>query len=199
MTGHRTFQTRSKTEASDMRPQADLLKTTSDVGEALKLAWPETSVGQIRKWSLDRADSKHPGLEIIHLGTPLGATAEALLSSLLSERFHAALVVRDIAVPVEAVTANPEDGIGWLPALASAVEWVRGDRGLHACVTLPPAETPAAMLKRRHKPGTNLAPVRTAALAQLATAPQGQVHLAAGICWAVQLKTVACDDEKTTH
>jgi uncharacterized membrane protein len=189
----------AKTEASDMRPQADLLKTTSDVGEALKLAWPEASAGQIRKWNLDRADGKHLGLEIIHLGAPLGATGEALLSSLLSERLHASLIVRDIAVPVEAVTANPEDGIGWLPALASAVEWVRGDRGLHACVTLPPAENSVAKHKRRQKQAINLAPVRTAALAQLATAPQGQVHSATGTRWSVQLKTEACEDEKTTH
>jgi hypothetical protein len=108
-------------------------------------------------------------------------------------------VVRDVAIPLEAIIANPEDGAGWLPALATAIEWVRRDAGLHACVNLPHLEIPAAKRRLRHKPEIDLAPIRNAALTQLMKAPQGQVHLAAGRRWSVQLKTEACDDEKTTH
>ncbi len=43
----------AKTDVPEVRPQADLLKTTGDVGDALKRAWPEATAGQIRRWRLD--------------------------------------------------------------------------------------------------------------------------------------------------
>jgi uncharacterized hydrophobic protein (TIGR00271 family) len=190
----------AKTDVPEVRPQADLLKTTGDVGDALKRAWPEATAGQLRRWRLDRADADHPRLEIVHLGAPLGATAETLLASLLSDRLHASIVIHDVAIPLAAVTAKPEDGAGWLPALASAVEWVRRDPGLYACLVLPPPEVNTDKRKHRrkpasHKPVVDLGPMRDAALAELATAPQDRVHSVPGPAWSVQLKTKACDGE----
>jgi uncharacterized hydrophobic protein (TIGR00271 family) len=190
----------AKTDPPEVRPQADLRKTTGEVGDTLERAWPEATAGQLRRWHLERADGDHPRLEIVHLGSPLGATAETLLTALLSDRLRTSLVVRDVAIPVEAVTAKPEDGAGWLPALATALAWVRKDEGLHACVVLPmPAEDTSKRGRRRkpagRKPALDLAPMREAAMAEMATAPQDRVHAQPGALWSVQIRTEACAPE----
>ncbi len=122
---------------------------------------------------------------------------------MLSDRLHASIVVHDVAIPLAAVAAKPEDGAGWLPALASAVAWVRSDRGLYACVILPSPELDTGKRKHRrkpasHKPALDLGPMRDAALAELATAPQDRVHSVPGPAWSVQLETEACKDETPT-
>ena len=184
----------AKVETTPSPPPTDLLKATGDVGEALKQAWPGATVGQIRRWLLDLTDQEHPVLEVAHLGPPLGATAEAVLASMLSERAHAPLVIRDIAVPSRAITASSEGGATWLPSLISAVEWIRGDRGLFACVMLPPPDVEnGAKRKRRRRGEIDLGPTRDAALTELARAPQNQVHWVTGTQWFVQLKREACE------
>ena len=163
------------------------------MAEALKHAWPSASAGAIRRWRLDPTDEAHPVLEVVHLGPALGGSGEALLASLLSDRFHVPLVVRDVAIPGQAVAADAADGATWLPALTSAVDWVRGEQGLTACVTLPPDPGPPRG-KRRRRPTVDLAPIRKAALAELTRAPASQVHSAAGPRWTVQLRPEACEE-----
>jgi uncharacterized hydrophobic protein (TIGR00271 family) len=184
--------TLARAQVSERRPQADLLGATADVAEALKQAWP-ASAGEIRRWRVDLTDREHPRLEIVHLGPPLGSSAQSLLGALLSERLGASLTVHEVAIPVQALTASAEDGAGWLPKLASAVEWARADRDLVACVTLPPPEDARSRGRKRRRQDAELAPIRSAALAQIADAPPGQVRWVPGPQWTVQLRKQACE------
>jgi uncharacterized hydrophobic protein (TIGR00271 family) len=185
----------AKTDVPEVRPPMDLLKATSEVGEALKRAWPESSAGQLRSWHLDRADADHLRLQIVHLGTPLGATAETLLASLLSDRLRAAMTIQDVAISLSDVTAKPEGGAAWLPSLASAIEWLRRDKGLFACVTLPPAAEVGKSRKRVRKGGLDLRPMREASLAAIAGAPQDRVNTTDGPAWSVHLATEPCQTD----
>ena len=189
----------ARTESAAPAPQADLLKATGDIAEALSRDWPEASAGPIRRWRVDLTDRAHPSLEIVHMGPPLGTVAETLLASLLSERFHASLLIRDVAIPREPISAPAAEGAAWLPSLASAVEWVRGDQGLTACVTLPPPLVGAPKSRRRARELLGFAPIRTAALAELARAPQDRVHWAPGDRWTVQVKTEPCGDLRSQN
>ena len=184
----------AKAESAELRPQTDLLKDTGEIADVLARVWPEGSEGPIRRWRLDLTDREHPVLEVVHLGPPLGATGETLLASLLSERVRASLTIRDVAIPGEAIRADAKDGAAWLPALSSALEWVRGDRGLTACVTLPPPDDASTRRKRRRRPEPHLAAIRDAALAGLAQAPVGQARWVPGEQWAVQLKADGCPE-----
>jgi uncharacterized hydrophobic protein (TIGR00271 family) len=182
----------AKSESPAPMPKADLSKVTVELGDALRLSWPETVAGSIRRWRVDLTDEAHPTLEVAHVGPPLGPAAESVLAWALSERVHTPLRIRDVAIPPQPVRASVSAGAGWLPALASALEWVRGDQGLNACVTLPPPRPSAPKGKRRAREDTALEPIRAAALAELAHAPQDRVHWVPGDLWAVQVKTDPC-------
>ncbi len=184
----------AKAESGQLRPQADLLKDTADIADVLARVWPGGPAGPLRRWRLDLTDRAHPALEVVHLGPPLGTTGVSLLASLLSDRFHAPLGVRDVAIPPEAIRADARDGAAWLPALSSALEWVRGDRGLTACVTLPPLDDLSTRRKRRRRPEPQFTAIRDAALAGLAQAPPGQARWVPGEQWAVQLKSDGCPE-----
>ena len=186
----------ARTVSEELRPPSDPLKTMGDVGDALKGAWPAAAAGPLRRWRIDYTDRQHPVVEVVHLGPPLGPAAEALLASMLSERFHASVLVRDLSIPSGAITAEPADGAAWLQALSSALAWLRGDPDLAACVTLPPSDTPPSRGKRRRREELSLGPVREAALAQLSQAPHDRLHWEAGKLWSVQLQSTLCG--KTT-
>ena len=181
-----------KHESAELPPPPDLVEASGEVGEALKRAWPVRDAGDLIRWRLDLTDREHPRLEVVHLGRPLGATVEVLLGSLLSERLHVSLAIRDLAVPGDAITAIPEDGQEWVPALASAVQWLRMEEGLSACVTL--ASPSQAKGKRGRRSGIELADIRKAAMQELTRAPAGRLHWVDGTSWSVQLKSGSCEN-----
>lgn len=186
--------TLARSELAQRRPEPDLLGATADVAEALKRAWPVAIAGEIRRWRLDLTDREHPSIEVVHLGRPLGDDARAVLAALLEDRAHAPLVLRDMPISPERFTARPDEGKAWLSKLASAVEWVRADQGLVACVTLPPPVDPSE--RRRHRE-LGLASVRNAALAEIAKAPEGNARWAPGEQWSVQVRTTTTSCEGT--
>lgn len=182
--------TLAKSELAQRRPQPDLLGATADIAEALKRAWPVRAAGEIRRWRLDLTDREQPRLEVVHLGAPLGDAALIVLGAMIEDRVHAPVVVRDVAIPPEAITAAVEEGKEWLPKLAATLEWVRADSGLVACVTLPPPVATGRNVRRR---GAELAPIRTAALSELAKLPEARAHWAPGDRWSVQIRTGPCE------
>jgi uncharacterized hydrophobic protein (TIGR00271 family) len=181
--------------AAAARPQMDLAATTGDVADALQKAWPAAAAGAIRRFRLDLTDRAHPALEVAHLGQPLGPAGQELLAGLLSERLKTHLTIRDLAIPPDPAVAEPAAGAGWLPRLAAALDWVRADQGLTACVTLPPPDPKPPGRRRRPRPAPALLDLRRAALAQLDGAPPARVRWSAGDRWSVQLQTEPCQDE----
>jgi hypothetical protein len=186
--------TLAKSELAERRPQVDILGATATVAEALKQAWPGASAGEIRRWRMDLTDRARPALEIVHFGQPLGESGQSLLGSLLSEKVHAPLTVREVAIPAEVSIAREAEGSSWLPKLTAAIEWVRADQGLIACVSLPPPDEPRPAKRRiRREREKVLEPVRGAALAELAKAPPEQVRWSPGVDWRVQVRTGPCE------
>jgi uncharacterized hydrophobic protein (TIGR00271 family) len=184
--------TLAKSELAERRPQADLLGATAAVADALKDSWP-ASAGELRRWRIDLTDRARPTLEIVHLGPPLGETGRSLLASLLSDHLRAPLAIRELAIPTDPITATAGEGPAWLPRLREAVEWVRGDRGLSACVTLPPPEAatpPGRRARREHEAAARL---RGTALAELAKVPSDQVQWRPGTTWSVKVQTKPCE------
>jgi len=104
------------------------------------------------------------------------------------------LTVREVAIPKEASIAREAEGSSWLPKLTAAIEWVRADHGLVACVSLPPPDEPrTAKRKIRREREKVLEPVRRAALAELAKASTEQVRWTPGVEWRVQVRTEPCE------
>lgn len=180
----RTFASR---DLAARPPEPDLLASTEQLGAALQRAWPDTAAGEIRRWQLDLTERARPTLEIVHLGPALGDAAERLLAALLSEKARAPLAIRDVAIPGEPHTASIEDGAAWLPRLASAIAWLRTDRELVACVSLPPEPRQRGGRSASRAVLRDVASVRKLALAQLAEAPAEQVRWSKAAGWSVQV------------
>jgi uncharacterized hydrophobic protein (TIGR00271 family) len=187
--------TLARSELAERKPQVDLLGATGSVAEALKEFWPRAAAGEIRRWRLDLTNRERPALEIVHIGQPLGESGQTLLGSVLSERLHAPLEVREVAIPSDVASADASQGAVWLPKLSAAIDWVRADHGLIACVTLPPPDDRTARRRgsQAERERRALLPVRSAALAELATAPQEQVHWSPAARWSVQVRAESCE------
>ena len=126
--------------ASSTPPHADLALVRRDARTALE-AWPTDAAGKLLSWRLSVAAGDGPAtLEVVHLGAPLGAAGESLLSQSLSTVLRDQLRLRDVAFDVEPMTAPRGDGPAWLARAASAMERLRAlpdVTSLLACVELP--------------------------------------------------------------
>ena len=81
--------------ASSTPPHADLGLVRRDARTALE-AWPTDAAGKLLSWRLVVAAVDGPAtLDVVHLGAPLGAAGESLLSQSLSTVLHDQLRVRD--------------------------------------------------------------------------------------------------------
>jgi uncharacterized hydrophobic protein (TIGR00271 family) len=191
--------TLARSELAQRPAEPALLDSSAQVEKALAETWPRSSAGELRRWRLLLGGEDRPTVEVTHLGPALGPSGESLLGTLLGDRLRAPLVVRETAIPSDVVAADLGDAAAWMPKLAAAVGWVRGDPGLRACVTLPELrEPPPAKGRKRPTKGERarakaLAGAREAALAELAKAPAGQVSASTGDGWSVQIRAGSCE------
>ena len=151
--------------------------------------WPEQAAGPLLSLQLDMDAADHLAVDLVHLGPPLGAAAEPMLSSLLTTAAGARLAVNDIALPADEVSAEVGQGVAWLPALGRSVESARR-HGLKACVTVPP-ETARPRTRATDTTATPDAAVRAAVQAEASRA-RDAVVVSEGPRWSVRLRREPC-------
>lgn len=174
-------------------PGVRLAEVSTQVGQALRSAWPAEAAGELLRWRLDLTDAGSPRVELIHLGPPLGAAGEQLLRRALGERLGTPVRVRDVALSAEwGASESPPDMPWWL-ALSQALQATREVEGLHVCVETPPqAEVPVAT--RRAVPASVVREQAAHHEAQerLARVTEGRAGVLAGTRWNIRLQREPC-------
>jgi uncharacterized hydrophobic protein (TIGR00271 family) len=124
-------------------PQADppmtALRRALDASLA---AWPDDQAGPLLATRIDLADRDAAVIELVHLGPPLGPTAESVLARSLAGRLDTPVRVRDLPLPARPIAAAPDDGASWLAHADRAMatfHLVPASAGLSACVVIASA------------------------------------------------------------
>lgn len=110
-----------------------------DLEEAFGRYWPEDAAGRLSLTEWVPRPKSHM-IRVVHIGAPLGAAGEALLSRSLSEQLGVVVEVEDIALPVELRASGPDVTPEWLAAArASLHEGLRVPQ-VRACIEVPAAD-----------------------------------------------------------
>lgn len=103
------------------------------------LAWPEQEAGPLLAHRLLFLSTDRALVELVHLGAPLGPTAESMLRRSLSNALGGEIQLRDVALPAEPIVVGPDDGEAWLARAAEAMTVLRAipdAPSVAACITL---------------------------------------------------------------
>jgi uncharacterized hydrophobic protein (TIGR00271 family) len=154
------------------------------IADGLRALWPGGEVGPLLTWRLLAKDGPGPAVEVAHLGSPLGAAATSMLARALGEWLHAPIAVREVAIPPDLRSAEPNP-----PFLLAAVMAIReaarvGD--LHVCVTH--VERRPSRRSRSQAPSG----ARELLEAALAALPAERRVVSAGPEWRVAIDTRPC-------
>lgn len=122
-------------------PEPDWDALRKRLNSRIAAEWPAEAAGAILNWRLSFTD-KGAVLHVSHLGPPLGAAAEQLLSRRLGDELGIATLVQDRAIdPGEhAVEIASTEGL-W-PELVRAITAVSEHSELSLCLWLPPDALP---------------------------------------------------------
>jgi uncharacterized hydrophobic protein (TIGR00271 family) len=161
----------------------DLRTVRQQIGDALASAWPPSG-GELVGWGIEVTDGGTPILTVRHLGLPLGAAGEEMLSRRISDLVGAPARVVDLALPAEPVVtgAAPTD-MTWLVPTIGLLDQVWRVRDLSVCVAGPIAS--------RTRAGDEARAV-AAALQNTDAAREGRLTLTPAERWSVRVAR-ACD------
>lgn len=109
--------------------------------ERLLDEWPKSAAGALLGWRLS-ADKDGAIVEVIHLGPPLGAAADQLLSRRLYEVLHGPVRLQDSALDTSEHAVSLDEAEKLWPALLAAMAAVRAHAGLGLCIWLPKLALP---------------------------------------------------------
>ena len=125
-------------------PEPDLATLQHLLAERLFAEWPNSAAGALLDWRLG-TDKDGAVIEVTHLGPPLGAAAEQLLSRRLEEALHGSVHLQDRALDVSEHSVSLDESEKLWPELLAAIAAVRAQAGLGLCLWLPKVTlTPAA-------------------------------------------------------
>lgn len=173
--------------ASELAHPLELERLRHALAEVLGQVWPVEAAGPLLSWGLELAGEQASGLQVVHLGLPLGPAGESLLSQKLSAELGAKVLVLDLPLSMEAQTLVPGQESVWLVELARRADAVRRYAGLVLHVQYPSEITP---------PGGAL-PVSEPARQELERVPQDRKCSSVGEQWRVQLSTQPCPRTST--
>lgn len=179
-------------EVAPPPPPVRLAEVGSRTGEALRSAWPAEAAGALLRWHLDLSDPGAPGVEVFHLGPPLGSAGEVLLGRALGERLGTPVRLRDIALRAGWEGSESPPDVQWWLELARALQATSEVDGLHVCVETPPA--PPMPASRRAVPASvsREQAAHEEALARLARMAGGHAALVPGTRWNIRLQGEPC-------
>lgn len=103
--------------------------------------WPKRAAGALLGWRLS-TDKDGAVVEVTHLGPPLGAAAEQLLSRRLYEALHASVRLQDSALDTSEHAVSLDEAEKLWPALLAAMAAVKAQAGLGLCIWLPKLALP---------------------------------------------------------
>lgn len=169
-------------------PAPDFAAVRAEIENVLA-SWPTEEAGPIAKWHLevippgpDAGDARVAVVAVVHLGPPLGATAETMLARSLDRVAGMPVHVRDVALSATPIDAPATDGGDWLIRATDELSRAAGVPGLSACVQVPDAERSHAL---------------TAALRASPVFSSPHVHVDVGTAgWSLRWSKVACENER---
>ncbi|MDP9037543.1 MAG: DUF389 domain-containing protein, partial [Myxococcota bacterium] len=165
------------------KPDVDLVERELDA--EIHRRWPDGLSGGIATWRLVVGAEGSTVVEVVHFGAPLGEAGEKMLASALNERISHPLMVRDLALPLDPLEAQPGHAIDWLPSLIQTVDRSFASGVGFVCVTSVPPDP-----KAKGKDADEFVNARV--IEQLARLPAQRVTVAPGKRWAVRLSPSAC-------
>ena len=154
--------------------------------------WPTEQAGALATWRLvfpgvangaPDAGAPRLGVEVVHLGAPLGGAAASVLEKSLARVLGQPVELRDVALAPGPFAASLEDGESWLVRATQAMAEVRAlmpesSPAVVACITVPHVARGAAVLDA----------VRSS---PLFAAPRASI--ASGDVWSLRWSTTPCD------
>ena len=117
-------------------PELDWGELRKRLNARVAAEWPEEAAGTILDWRLSFTE-KGTSLQVSHLGPPLGAAAEQLLSRRLSDELGIATRVLDRAVDPGEHAVEMASAEGLWPDLVTAITAVSEHSELSLCLWLP--------------------------------------------------------------
>ncbi len=115
----------------------DVATIRQRIGSAIDVEWPASVAGPLAGWELVVPSRATPTIVVRHLGPPLGAAGEALLSSRWSAHVGARLEIRDVVLQPTAVVERLGRERQWTAAAKPMLDWIAvADRAV-ACVKAP--------------------------------------------------------------
>jgi uncharacterized hydrophobic protein (TIGR00271 family) len=178
----------SEARPAPVVPSLDLRETERQLGSALSAAWPTPAAGPLLGWELEVVPRQIPRLIVRHLGPPLGAAAEEMLSRAVAASTRSPVRVADVAFPANPVVAEPRGDSAWVAgALALLEEVVRVDSAV-ACVTQPAGGGRRSAAVTRTASAALIEPLLRGSAAGRA----GRLVLSAGPAWTIRVAPAKC-------
>jgi len=167
--------------------ESDLASLRTRTVAALTHRWPTEAAGTLQRWRLDLTAPGKVELHVFHLGAPLGAAAERVLSVDLTSELGADEVrVIDHAFDPAPYSASHEHGEDWIVGVLTRIGRLAEAGTMRACIEVPTAEKEGEAEELR---------ARLVAALQAATLPLGgraQVIERAGD-WTFRMVTSECE------
>lgn len=115
-------------------PMVDLRR---DLDDELRRVWPAAAVGELVSWSIVIPGEGTAKVTVVHFGGPVGPAGKAMLAATLTSFLHFELLVTDVALPKEPLTAVVGEEDLWLAKLSILIDRVSASDVGHVCGTEP--------------------------------------------------------------
>ncbi len=133
--------------ASSVRPVEPARDLRQAVASALAAEWP-AAAGPLGAWTLTMFARDTVRLTVWHLGAPIGAVAEALLSRSLAAHVHAPVVLASRALPAAPVAVAAGGTTEWLQSARAIVNEIAQTDSVVACARAPVRRLQPASMRR---------------------------------------------------
>jgi uncharacterized membrane protein len=166
--------------APPQRP--DVGRVRDELSGAIERAWPAPA-GPLLRWRVAFPEGGPLTLELVHAGPELGGPGAMLLGRAIAQDLGTEVAVRDRAISLAPIVAEPGAGLAWLVSALRALEPVDDLEHLWGCVEVP--RTPR---------GSPPKEVETIAAALRATPAfrEGRMYLGEGPRWRAAVATSPC-------
>lgn len=117
-----------------------------ELDEEVRAWWPARAAGVLASWALVVGDDGSIVIRVVHFGSPLGGSGEALLARALEERLGSSVdvVVRDVVLSTERVEGVRDREMEWVMKLAELVDRLAiAPTAGYLCVTAPITNPPS--------------------------------------------------------